>query len=140
MVMQITVFLPNRAGELMKVTKLLADEGIDIRALTVSETADFGLLRLIVDKPEQCLKALRSGNFLADTTEILAVSMKDKPGGLHEVASILGENGVNIEYLYAFTHADEAILLVCPTDAAKAVEVLDRHNVKVFSPEEIYGL
>lgn len=140
MVQQITVFLPNRPGELKKLTGILKGKDIDIRALTVAETADFGLLRLIVNKPEECLKVLQTENFLVDTSEILAVEMSDKPGGLHDIATILGDNKVNIEYLYAFTHEGKAILLLCPTDNAKAMDVLDRHNFKIFKPEEIYGL
>lgn len=124
----------------MKVTGLLAEKKIDIRALTVSETADFGLLRLIVNKPEDCIKALRDQNLLADSTEVLAVSMEDTPGGLHKIATILGDNHVNIEYLYAFTHGEDAVLILCPTETEKAVDVLDRHNIKIFKPAEIYGL
>ncbi|GAB4329920.1 MAG: ACT domain-containing protein [Promethearchaeota archaeon] len=141
MVKQLTVFLPNKPGQLAAVTGLLAQNDVDIRALTVSETADFGLLRLIVNKPEKALEALREASFLVDSTEVLAIEMRDVPGGLHEIAKTLGDANVNIEYLYAFAHPGTgAVLLLAPNDVKKAVEVLDRANVRLFSAEEVYSL
>ncbi len=144
MVKQISIFLKNQPGELMKVTGLLKENGINIRALTVAETADFGLLRLIVNDPDRCVKILKDQNFLVDLTEIMAIEMSDQPGGLHEIATMLGSAGVNIEYLYAFSHKSggNAVLLVAITKEhqKKAVETLKAKKIKVFTQADFNSL
>ncbi len=144
MVKQISIFLKNQPGELMKVTGLLKENGINIKALTVAETADFGILRIVVNDPDKCVKVLKDQNFLVDLTEIMAIEMKDQPGGLHDIAVLLGSAGVNIEYLYAFSHksASNAILLVAITKEhqKKAVDTLKAKKIKVFTQEEVMTL
>jgi hypothetical protein len=142
MVTQISIFVPNRANQLAKVTSLLMKEKINIRALTVSETADYGILRMIVSDPEKAQKALQ-GSFLVDQTDVIACALKDKPGGLHEIATILGENAVNIEYLYAFVgKANQAILILRVENQmrSKAIDVLQGKNIHIYDPDELYGL
>ncbi|MHA1339760.1 MAG: ACT domain-containing protein [Promethearchaeota archaeon] len=142
MVVQISVFLRNKPGELRKVTNLLAKNNIDIRALTVAETADYGILRLIVNKPDECFNILQSNGILVGKTEIMAVKMEDRPGSLNRIADILADAGVNIEYLYAFTVKSEAILLLQITKQHKqaAIKALKENNIKIYSAEEIYNL
>ncbi len=139
MITQLSVFLQNKPGELMKVTKLLADEKIQIRALTVAETADYGILRIIVDKPEKCYEILKSKNILVGKTNVLAVEMVDKPGGLNDIAHTLGENGCNIEYLYAFVAKERAVLVLQISEShfEKAQDILGDN---LIPPEEIYNL
>jgi hypothetical protein len=148
MVTQISIFLPNRANQLSKVTGILMKEKVNIRALTVSETADYGILRMIVSDPDKAQKALQ-GSFLVDQTDVIACALKDSPGGLHEIATILGENGVNIEYLYAFVgkaaqsgKAAQAILILRVENQmrSKAIDVLETKQIKIYDPEEIYSL
>ncbi|MHA1822015.1 MAG: ACT domain-containing protein [Promethearchaeota archaeon] len=141
MVTQLSIFIRNKPGELRKITQLLADNSIDIRALTVAETADYGILRIIVNKPDEAYSVLQSKNILVGKTEILAIEMKDEPGGLNFIANILGDAGVNIEYMYAYSRKDTAILLiqVSADHKAKAVETFDKNNVRIFKPEEIYN-
>lgn len=142
MVIQLSIFIRNKPGELKKVTQLLADNNIDIRALTVAETADYGILRIIVNKPEECYKLLQEKQVLVGKTDILAVEMKDKPGSLNNIASILGNADVNIEYLYAFTHKSNAILLIQVSNEhkQKAIEAFKNNDIRLFSPEEIYNI
>lgn len=142
MVMQISVFVPNKAGELAKVTGILMEASVNIRALTVSETSDYGILRMIVSNPDKAQEALQ-GIFLVDQTDVIACEMKDEPGSLHEIASILGDAGVNIEYLYAFIgKSDQAILILRIENKmrAKAIDVLSEANIRIYDPEEIYGM
>ena len=101
MLKQISVFLSNIPGLLAKFTKILLDNNINLRALSVSETADFGILRILVDKTDECVKVLKENNYLTTLMDVIAVEIPDKPGALHEVAKILGDNNVNIEYLYS---------------------------------------
>lgn len=140
--MQISVFVPNKAGELAKVTGILMEASVNIRALTVSETSDYGILRMIVSNPDKAQEALQ-GIFLVDQTDVIACEMKDEPGSLHEIASILGDAGVNIEYLYAFIgKSDQAILILRIENKmrAKAIDVLSEANIRIYDPEEIYGM
>ena len=101
-VKQISVFLENKSGRLAEVTRTLGRNDINIRALSIADTTDFGILRLIVNKPEEANHALRQGGFMVSETEVIAVDVPDRPGGLADVLEILGQASVNIEYLYAF--------------------------------------
>ncbi|MHA1786549.1 MAG: ACT domain-containing protein [Candidatus Helarchaeota archaeon] len=132
MLKQISVFLPNKPGVLANFTKTLMEKSINLRALTVAETADYGILRIIVDKNDECIELLKKDNYLVSETEVLAVEIADKPGSLHEIAKILGENGVNIEYLYSTILKDEAIIILRVTDNEKAKKILMEKNIKLI--------
>lgn len=93
MIIQLSVCVPNRPGELSKITALLADNAIQIRAITVAETADFGIFRIIVNDPEKCHKVLAANNVLVGKTEVIAVEMEDKPGGFNKIAKLLCDAG-----------------------------------------------
>lgn len=129
---QINVFLPNQPGVLAKFTKILMDKKINMRAMTVAETADYGILRIVVDKTDEALKILKDENYLVSVTEVIGVDIPDKPGALHEVAMILGDNNVNIEYIYASTLlTDEAIIVLRVDDNDKAEQILKKKGVKL---------
>ena len=142
MVMQISVFVPNKAGQLAKITGILMDAGINIRALTVSETSDYGILRMIVSDPDKTQEALRD-TFLVDQTDVIACEMKDEPGALHEISTVLGDAGVNIEYLYAFLGKSGQAILILRIEnkmRSRAIDVLGAANIRIYDPEEIYGM
>lgn len=129
-VKQISVFLPNQPGVLSKFTKVLLDKDINMRAMTVAETADYGILRIVVDKTEEALKVLKEENYLVSVTEVVGVDIPDKPGALHEVATILGESNVNIEYIYSSTlMTDEAIIVLRVDDNNKAEQILKEKGI-----------
>ena len=142
MVIQLSVFLRNKSGELSKITQMMADKGIDMRALTIAETADYGILRLIVNKPEECYNLLQSQGILVGKTEIMAIEMPDKPGALNWIAKVLGDAGVNIEYMYAFPRKEKATLLIQVSNEhkKKAIEAFDSNKIKIYKPEEIYEM
>ncbi len=100
-VKQISVFLENKNGRLSEVTRILSDGDISMRAMTIADTADFGILRIIAEQPGKCLELLKENNFTARVTEVIGVRLDDKPGALHEVMQIFEDNKVNIEYLYS---------------------------------------
>ncbi|MGI6538250.1 MAG: ACT domain-containing protein [Caldicoprobacterales bacterium] len=102
MIQQLSVFLENKPGTLLEVTKMLAEKEIDLRALSLADTKDFGILRIIADNNETALKALQDAGFIVSITPVIAVAMKDAPGGLSSVVEVLSKNEINIEYLYAF--------------------------------------
>ena len=103
---QISVFLDNRAGRLAEMTQILENNHINIRALYVADTTDYGILRMIVDDPEKTRQVLRENGFTAKATEVLEVRMEDVPGGLHEIVETISAKDIAIEYLYAFTGKD----------------------------------
>ncbi len=122
---QISVFLPNQPGVLAKFTKILMDKKINMKAMTVAETADYSILRVVVDKTEEALGILKEENYLVSLTEVIGVVIPNKPGALHEVAMILGENNVNIEYIYSSALlTEEAIIVLRVDNNIKAEQIL----------------
>ena len=120
-VRQISVFLENKGGRLAKITRLLAENNVDIRALSLADTADFGLLRLIVGDNEKAVTVLRGANMAVSLTEVLAVEMPDRPGALAEVLALLEEQGQVVEYAYAFVSRESGkayVILRCMDDTA----------------------
>jgi hypothetical protein len=142
MVQQISVFLENKEGRLAEVTEKLSENQINIRALSIADTTDFGILRLIVDQPEKAFSILKKAGFVASITDVIAVSMSDKPGGLAKVLKLLSQKKINIEYLYAFvTHDDHRALVVFRVeDIAKACKVLEQADIEVVESEKLYSL
>ncbi|HHT63101.1 MAG: ACT domain-containing protein [Bacillota bacterium] len=141
-VKQISVFLENKCGRLAAVTRLLAKAGVNIRALSIADTSDFGILRLIVDKPDQAYQVLKEHDFTVSTTEVIAVEMPDKPGGLARVLDILDQEKINLEYLYAFLgqSGHEALNIFRVEKIDEAIEVLQKNNIRVLPEEEVYSL
>jgi hypothetical protein len=129
---QISIFLENVAGRLAEVTKLLAKHKINIRAMTIADTADFGILRIVVDRPEEAVKALRDGGFTAKTTDVLAVEVEDRPGGLARVMEIFQQNRVNIEYLYVSLekNKDKAVVIFKVEDLNLGKKIVEEHGLE----------
>ena len=126
MIKQLTVFAENKVGYLSEITDLLAKNHIDMKALSIADTTDFGILRLIVDKPEAALKALNENGLLGTITEVVGVEISNKTGELSKALSILANSGVNVEYLYAFLSgsADSAYVVIKATDNVAAEKIL----------------
>ncbi|OPY31771.1 MAG: hypothetical protein A4E32_01373 [Methanomassiliicoccales archaeon PtaU1.Bin124] len=122
LIQQVSLFSENKPGKLAAFAKAMEDEGIDILAFSIAEAEGFGVIRALVSQPEKACKKLSSMGFMVRTTDVLGVRMKDRPGGLREVADILGEAGINIDYSYAFSGRHGAVLVLRvdrPKDAAK---------------------
>ncbi|HUV09082.1 MAG TPA: ACT domain-containing protein [Spirochaetia bacterium] len=132
---QISVFLENKSGRLAEVTRLLGDGGVNLRALTIADTADFGILRLIADDLNKALKILEDGGFTARVTEVIGVEVSDKPGGLAKVLDIFSKRGVNIEYIYASLerNKENAIIIFKVEDIDKGTKVLEENKFKIVS-------
>ena len=141
-VKQISVFLENKSGRLADVTRMLGVHQINIRALSIADTTDFGILRLIVTDPDQAYAVLKEAGFMVSVTEVLAVEVPDTPGGLAGVLAILGSNGINIEYLYAFVAkaSRDALVIFRVEECDRAVQVLQDHNINVLDEEKVYSL
>lgn len=140
LVKQISVFLENKSGRLADVTRALAEKNIDICALSIADTTDFGILRLIVDKPEEAEKALSEKEFTVSCTSVIAIGVEDKPGGLAEALGILEQNSISIEYMYAFVgkNGNEAFVIIRVENPDEAIETLKQSNIKLLPSEKIY--
>ncbi|MFA5536384.1 MAG: ACT domain-containing protein [Bacillota bacterium] len=141
-VKQISIFLENKSGRLNAVTNLLAEKGINIRALSIADTSAFGILRLIVNDPERAYKELKEAAFTVSLTDVLGVEMPDKPGGLAMVMDILTEAGINIEYLYAFISSDQgkAMVIFRVENLDEAIECLLKEGIRVVDGETLYKM
>ncbi|MDD2234014.1 MAG: ACT domain-containing protein [Desulfitobacteriaceae bacterium] len=142
LVKQLSVFLENKLGRLAKVTRILGEKNIDISALSIADTTDFGILRLIVNKPEEAEKILQENNFAVNCTNVIAISVADEPGGLAKVLQILDNAAIGIEYMYAFVgkNKDEALVILRVESPVKATEVLERNKIRVLTANEVYNL
>lgn len=141
-VKQISVFLENRAGRLWELCDILGKNDINMRALSIGEAADFGIVRMIVNDPDRADEVLRGAGFTVAETEVLAVEIPDVPGGLAKVLGALKDKGVNIEYAYAFVarSGDKAIVSMRVDTQADAETVLEVAGFKVLTPKEVYEL
>ncbi|MBC5647411.1 ACT domain-containing protein [Christensenella tenuis] len=130
-VKQISVFLENKPNQLAEFVKVLNENHIDMRAMSVADTKDFGILRVIVDDTYKTACVLKDAGYICSITPVLAVEIPDEPGGLTKLLTILGENGVNLEYTYAFItrKKETAYMIFRVEDNEKAIEVLTKHGI-----------
>ena len=141
-VKQLSVFMENRPGRLEEITKILEKSNINIRALSLADTADFGILRLIVDKPDAAKDILHGENFTLRENTVIACEIDDKPGGLHKILKILGDSKISVEYMYGFLekYTDKAIMILRVEDFEKAIKSLMDGDVTLVKGEQIYAL
>ena len=139
---QLSIFLQNRMGSLSKPLEVLTIADVNIRAMCMADTSEFGILRLVVDDPIKGKEALEENNFLVKITDIIGVEMNDAPGGLTTVLRIIKDNLIDLEYLYAFSHDKEgkAILLLHADKLDELISVLNENKTPLVSAEEVYNL
>ena len=140
---QISIFVSNMTGGLAEVAETVGASGIDIRALSIADTTDFGILRLIVDDPDRALTVLQEAGYVVSVTEVLAASIADCPGGLAKVLRVLADANIPIEYVYAFASrnsVESAYVVLRLEDNAVAADVLEKNGVKLISSDEIYNI
>jgi hypothetical protein len=137
---QISIFLENKPGSLEHATRILKEAGINIRTLTVAETSDFGILRLIVNDVEKALKVLKDNGFRVNKTIVVAVEVPDTPGGLHSIVEALFKENINVEYLYAFVEksGQNAVIIFRFDNPEKAIEVLTKKSFTVIPGSKLY--
>ena len=139
---QLSIFLQNRMGSLSKPLEVLTVANVNIRAMCMADTSEFGILRLVVDDPVKGKEALEQNNFLVKIIDIIGVEMNDSPGGLTTVLRIIKDNLIDLEYLYAFSHEKEgkAILLLHADDIDRLIEILTANNITIVPAAEVYNL
>ncbi|MBU1208013.1 MAG: ACT domain-containing protein [Proteobacteria bacterium] len=139
---QISVFLENKPGALAEVTRTLGEAGVNIRALSLADTKDFGILRLIVNDNEKAKEALGQKGFTVRKTEVVAVEVPDRPGGLADIMKVLAEARINVEYLYAFVQqsGENAIIIFRFDETDRAIAVLSEKKVRILEGKKVYSL
>jgi len=139
---QLSVFLENRSGRLYELCELLGRNKINIKALTIAESPEFGIVRLVVDKIEKAIELLKANSFTANITDIVAVEVGDQPGGLAGILKVLNGAGVNIEYMYGFVEKskDKALMVFRFEDPDRAIEVLQKNGFGIVGSKDIAGV
>ena len=138
---QISIFVENQPGKLAELTRLLADDDIDLRTLSLADTRDFGILRVIVNKPAETEKLLKENDWTYKTAEVIGVKLPDRPGGVAEVLEVINEAGVNVEYMYAFVNRipGRADTVFRVDDIETTLKALRSKGIEILTPEEAYN-
>jgi len=139
---QISIFLENKAGRLAEVTRVLSETGVNIRALSLADTSDFGILRLIVNDNDKAKKVLKEHGFTVGKTDVVAVEVEDRPGGLSHILDVLSKKNINVEYMYAFVQhsGKDAVIIFRFDDIDAAIKLLQENNVRVLEGKTVYTL
>jgi hypothetical protein len=139
---QISIFIENKSGRLAEVTTILGFAGVNIRALSLADTSDFGILRLIVNDREKAITALKGKGFTVSKTEVVAVEVPDQPGGLASILHVLDKDSINVEYMYAFVErcGANAVIIFRFDETEKAISALSQKGFNVLDGERLYGM
>ena len=142
LIKQISIFIENKMGRMAEITKIIGDADIDIRALSMADTSDFGILRLIVNKPDLAVEKLKEAGLTVSLTDVIAVGIDDKPGMFAGVVSTMADAGINIEYMYAFiTREHNRAYVILRVEAAeKALQILSDTGIYIVTASEIYDM
>ncbi len=137
-VKQISVFLENKPGKLADFTDVLSANGIDMRALSLAEAADFGIARILVDDVYNASTVIKEAGYIFSITKVLAVEMPDEPGALSKIIRLLGDSGINLEYMYAFTsRKSTAYMVLRVQDNERAIEVLGKEGIRPVCHDDL---
>jgi hypothetical protein len=137
---QLSIFLENKSGRLTDVTEALASASINISAFSIADTAEYGILRLIVNKPEQAEQLLKAKEFSVQITEVIGLIVPNEPGGLHRALQILSTEGISVEYMYAFALSDRATVIIRTDAVQQAITVLQRHKMELLKVSDVYEI
>lgn len=141
-VQQISIFIENKSGRLAEVTRVLGEAGVNIRALSLADTSDFGILRLIVDQIDRAKEVLKGQGFTVNKTEVIAVEVPDRPQGLYSILDVLDRSAVNVEYMYAFVErcGENAVIIFRFDNTDEAIRVLQENGINILQGDRVYGM
>lgn len=139
---QISIFIENKSGRLAEVARLLGEAGVNVRALSLADTSDFGILRLIVNDREKAKQILKENGFTVSKTEVVAIEVPDRPGGLCEILQVLDKESINVEYMYAFVErcGENAVIIFRFDETEKAIQILLNRGFNVLDGERLYRM
>ncbi|HEY3423743.1 MAG TPA: ACT domain-containing protein [Negativicutes bacterium] len=139
---QISIFIENKSGRLAEITRILGEAAINIRALSLADTSDFGILRLIVNNVEKAKLVLKEKGFTVSKTEVIAVEVPDRPGGLAAILQALDSDQINVEYMYAFVErcGGNAVIIFRFDETDKAISTLRNNGFNILEGERLYSM
>jgi hypothetical protein len=137
---QLSVFLEDKVGRLAEMTKILADNNINLIAFSVADAADYGIARFIVDKTEKALKALKENLFAVSITDVVGVVVPNQPGGLNKVLQILSDKCITVDYMYAFDHNNTASAIIRSSSNDKVIDALQENQMTLLSVSDLYKI
>ncbi len=137
---QLSVFLEDKAGRLTEITRLLAEKGINMSAFSIADATDYGIVRMIVSKPDEALKVLKENRFSANLTDVVCIVVPNEPGGLHKALKILSDNEITIDYMYAFELDKSASVVIRTASVKKVIEVLQKNKISLVKASDIYKI
>lgn len=137
---QISVFLEDKSGRLTQITKILAQHDINITALSIADATDYGIIRMIVGRPELAQKVLKEHGIAVQLTEVACMVIPNKPGGLHAALQILTDHNINIDYLYAFADGNKASVVIRSASITEAISVLQKNKMKLLQTSDVYQI
>ncbi|MDR3340145.1 MAG: amino acid-binding protein [Candidatus Symbiothrix sp.] len=140
LIKQLSIFLENKKGRFTEVTNILGNAGINMTAFTVAENSDFGIVRLIVSDPEAARSILREHRYAVSVTDVICLQTPNKPGSLAQVMTILADAEVFIEYMYAFSFGNGALVVIRPDNLEKTMAVLSENKVELLASDELFAL
>lgn len=139
-IQQLSVFLEDRSGRLTELTRILAKHDVNINALNLAETTDYGIVRMVVGRPELAKEILEKAGFSIGLTDVVCVNIPDESGSLYQILKILTEENINVDYMYAFSNRDVALAVIRTADISGVSELLKKKGIKLFSQSDIYQL
>lgn len=139
-IQQLSIFLEDRSGRLTGLTQILAENDVNITAMNLAETTDYGIVRMVVGRPALAKEVLEKAGFSIGLTDVVCVNIPDEPGSLYQVLRVLTEENINVDYMYAFSNRDVALAVIRTTDIPHVSEVLEKRGVKLLSQCDIYQL
>ena len=141
-VKQISIFVENKEGRIQKAINSLGQADVNIRALSIADTSKYGILRLIVSDNEKAIDALEKDGFIVNENEVIILAVPDEPNGLNSTLAVFDETGINLEYLYAFVSSktDKAIVVMRLENMEKAINALNKNNIKILDTQDIKDL
>lgn len=139
---QLSIFLENKEGRMLHTLDIIEELNVNIRALSIADTSEFGILRLIVTDPLKVKKELEKNDFIVKLTDVIPVAISDEPGGLNKILRLLSNNNINLEYLYAFVEQQkyDAIVILRLEDMDEGLKILKEGNADIICPDEIYSI
>lgn len=135
---QLSVFLEDRTGRLTKLTKILYENDINITALSMADAAEYGIVRMIVGRPELAVKVLKENSFSVNTTDVIGIIVPNKPGGVYKTLDIISSAGIHIDYMYAYAIGDSASVVIRTKSNEAVIDVLQQHKMELLKADDIY--
>ena len=135
---QLSVFLEDKSGSLTDLTQILTENNINISALSMAESTDYGIVRMVVGQPDLAIKVLKQKGFLVNLTNVVCMQIPNKPGGLHQALQILSDNNINIDYMYAFSTDNAALAVLRSSSVEDMIKVLQENKMQLLDESDIY--